>query len=152
MIASVLAVLFFAPAAFIYGRHRARYLKAQNGTLGSRLSSLVPIPALFVVCAVIAIIYEREKGVAQMLALRGQSGARSTLSTGNGAVDFALTIARWIGDLELILFMVAMPFIMGAIVAAVLLILDARGTIRLGEPARQGDVADHARQEADPGR
>ena len=134
MIAAILAVVFFLPLAFIYGRHRARQLKAAGGTPGSRLASLVPIPALFLVCAIIAVIFEGEKGAADRLALQGVVHPGSVLDTGNGVTDFLLRIARWIGELELILFMVTIPFIMGAIVAAVLLVLDARGTIVLPQP------------------
>ena len=134
MIAAVLSVVFFLPLAFIYGRHRARHLKAAGGTLGNRIASLIPIPAIFLVCAVIAVIFEGEKSAADRLALQGVIHPSSVLDTGNGVTDFLLRIARWIGELELILFMVAIPFIMGAMVAAVLLVLDARGTIVLAPP------------------
>ena len=135
MIAAILAVVFFSPLAFIYGNYRARHLKAAAGTLRSRLGALIPIPALFLVCAIIAVIFEHEKGVAQRLALQGIAHPGSLLDTGNGVTDFLLRLARWIGELELILFMVAVPFIMGAVVAAVLLVLDARGSIVLPLPA-----------------
>ncbi len=134
MIAALVAIVFFLPLAFIYGRYRARNLKAAAGTLRSRLASLIPIPALFLVCAIIAVIFEREKSAADRLALQGIAHPGSVLDTGNGVTDFLLRVARWIGELELILFMVAIPFIMGAVVAAVLLILDARGTIVLARP------------------
>ena len=134
MIAAILAIAFFSPLAFIYGRYRARHLKAAAGTLSSRLAALLPIPALFLVCAIVAVIFEREKSVNALRDLSGQAPT-SALDTGNGVADFALRVARWIGEAELILFMVAVPFILGAMFAATLLVLDARGTIVLPPPA-----------------
>ena len=144
--AAVFTLLFFLPLAFIYGRHRARVLRARPGTsLGGRLAALLPMPALFAVCAAIAVIGEREDRVAEQAALLGRQGEPSLLSTGFGLTDAALRIARWLGELELVLFMVAIPFILGAVVAALLLVLEARGRISLEMPAAGADdVAEDA--------
>ena len=133
--AALVAILLFSPAAFIYGRYRARLLRARPGTLGSRLTALLPMPLLLGVCAAIAIIYQRERETAMLAGLRGAAPPRSLLQSGNGIVDAALTVARWLGQVELILFMLAIPFILGAIVAAALLVLDARGRLTLALPA-----------------
>ncbi len=134
MIAAIFAIVFFSPVAFIYGRYRARHLRARSGTLASRLAALLPMPAFLAFCGVIAVIYQTQKGAAERLALRGESAPSGLFDTGNGVIDFALRLARWIGELELILFMVAVPFLLGAVVAAILLVLDARGTLALDPP------------------
>lgn len=139
MIAAILAIVFFSPVAFIYGRYRARHLRARSGTLGSRLAALLPMPAFLAFCGVIAVIYQNEKGAAERLALRGESAPPGLLDTGNGVIDFALRLARWVGELELILFMVAAPFLLGAVIAAVLLVLDAHGTLALDPPVPDGE-------------
>lgn len=146
MIAALAALLFFSPLAFIYGRYRARALKAEGGTLAAQLSALIPIPALFLVCAIIAIIYENEQQAGAMLDLRGETPPASALATGSAVTDFAIRLARWIGEAELILFMVAAPFIMGAVVAAVLLVLDRRGTIELAAPTPPEEMAPTQRE------
>lgn len=134
MIAGLFALLFFAPAGFIYGRYRARLLRSRPGTLFSRLASLLPVPALFLVCAVIAIIHENAQAQSGSLSARGLG--IDILETGSSVADGVLTLARWIGEAELILFMLAIPFLLGAAIAALLLILDARGVIALARPAR----------------
>ncbi|MEF2553373.1 hypothetical protein VQ042_18750 [Aurantimonas sp. A2-1-M11] len=122
---AVLALLFFSPLAFIYGRYRARQLRARPGTLAERLVSLVPAPLLLAGCAALAIVHANAP----------LGTGDDVLATGNGVIDFVLRIARWIGELELILFMVAIPYLLGAAIAALLLVLDARGVARLAAPA-----------------
>ncbi|MCB8837455.1 hypothetical protein [Aurantimonas sp. VKM B-3413] len=140
--AAVFTLLFFLPLAFIYGRHRARVLRVRPGTsLAGRLAALLPMPALLAVCAAIAVIGEREDRVAEQAALVGRQSEPSMLSTGFGVADAALRLARWLGELELVLFMVAIPFILGALIAALLLVLEAQGRIALLMPPADGDDA-----------
>ena len=120
MTAAVVLLILFLPAAYIYGRHRARRLKQSHLTFPRQMTGLLPLPAFLAVCATIAIIHE--------------TGDADSLVTGNGVIDAVLTLGRWIGQLELILFMIAGPYFIGVIVAALLLALDARGFIMLAAP------------------
>ena len=120
MTAAVVLLILFLPAAYIYGRYRARQLKARHATLRGRLTALLPVPAFLAACGALAIVHET-----------GDAGA---LLTGNGVLDALVTLARWIGQLELILFMIAGPYLIGVIVAALLLALDARGIVTLAAP------------------
>lgn len=138
MIAAAFVLLLFSPLAFIYGRWRAKGLKARHGTLRARLAALLPMPLLFGICAAIAVIYENEAAERQQAALTGRT-VESAVATGNGVIDLFLTLARWLGQIELMLFMVALPYLMGALVAAVLLILDSQGRITLPGPPSPAD-------------
>ena len=120
MTAAVVLLILFLPAAFIYGRYRARQIKQRHATLRGQLTALLPVPAFLAVCGALAIVHET-----------GEAGA---LLTGNGVIDAVVTLLRWIGQLELILFMIAGPFFIGVIVAALLLALDARGLVTLAAP------------------
>ncbi|MBB4005130.1 hypothetical protein [Aurantimonas endophytica] len=120
MTAAVVLVVLFLPAAFIYGRFRARHLRQSRPTLGGRLAGLLPMPAFLAACGAMAIVHET-----------GDAGA---LVTGNGVIDAVLTLGRWIGQIELILFMVAGPYLLGVLIAALLLALDARGFLTLAAP------------------
>lgn len=133
MAAAVVLLVLFLPAAAIYGRHRARHLKQRRATLGGRLAALLPMPALLAVCGAVAIAHESGR----------------SLATGNGVIDAVLTLARWIGELELILFMVAGPYLIGVLIAAVLLALDARGLLTLAAPV-PADGAPGAAAAKDP--
>ncbi|HEX2018478.1 MAG TPA: hypothetical protein VGO17_06020 [Aurantimonas sp.] len=137
MTAAIVLVILFLPLAFIYGRYRARRLKQRHATLRGRLSALLPLPAFLAVCAAMAVIHET-----------GDPGA---LLTGNGVIDAVLGLARAIGQLELILFMIAGPFLLGAVVAALLLALDARGLVTLAAPAQaEPEPADTASKDPSP--
>ncbi|MDY8109661.1 hypothetical protein U0C82_10980 [Fulvimarina sp. 2208YS6-2-32] len=133
MIGGLFVVVFFLPLSFIYGRWRARGLKAAHATLKGRLLALMPMPLFFAVCFAVATVWQSEAAQRRMADLAG-SEAESALDTGNGVLDGVLTIARWLGQVELILFMVALPYLLGALVACGLLILDANGRIVLAPP------------------
>jgi len=132
--ASFFVLLFFLPLAAIYGRRRARTLAWKKPSLGSRLAALLPMPALIGVSATIAIIAAREDETARLAALSGRRTGDSLLATGNGVLDFGIAAARWVGDLALVLFFLAIPFVLGAAIAAVLLVLEANGRITLAPP------------------
>lgn len=129
--ASVFVLLFFLPLAAIYGRRRARVLAWTKPNLGGRLAALIPMPALIGVSATIAIIAAREDEAARLAALSGRQTGDSVLATGNGVLDFTIAAARSLGDLSLVLFFLAIPFVLGAAIAAVLLVLQANGRITL---------------------
>ena len=126
-----LALLFFSPLAFIYGRYRARQLRAAPGTLKGRLAALLPMPLFVAGCVVLAVLHAN--------APLGAGDA--VLATGNGVIDFVIGAARKIGELALILFMVAIPYLLGAVIAAVLLVLDARGVAILATPTPGPDAS-----------
>ncbi|MEE2952287.1 hypothetical protein SAMN06297251_104307 [Fulvimarina manganoxydans] len=130
MLAALFVLAFFSPLAFIYGRWRARGLKSRQPSLAKRLVALLPMPLILCLCATVAIIWENEGAARNRAALLGQD-AHSLLATGNGVLDGLMTIARWLGQLELILFMIALPYLLGTLISATLLVLDARGTIIL---------------------
>ena len=88
------------------------------------------MPAILCLCAAVAIIWENEEAARNRAALLGQD-AHSFLATGNGVLDTVMTIARWLGQLELILFMIALPYLLGTLVSATLLVLDAKGELTL---------------------
>ncbi|NDV88417.1 hypothetical protein GTW51_17075 [Aurantimonas aggregata] len=121
MTAAVVLLVLFLPAAVIYGRYRARHLRQRHEALRGRLAALLPMPAFLAVCGALAIVHE--------------TGRADALATGNGVIDAVLTLARWVGELELILFMVAGPYLIGVVIAALLLALDARGFLALAAPA-----------------
>ncbi|MEN3791755.1 hypothetical protein [Fulvimarina sp. MAC3] len=139
MIGGVFVLVFFLPLSFIYGRWRARGLKASHATLRGRLLSLLPMPLFFGVCAIVAVIWQTEAANRQTAKLTG-GPVDSALDTGNGVLDGLLTVARWFGQLELIIFMIAIPYLMGAMIAAILLVLDDRGRIELPKPAGQTET------------
>ena len=130
MLAALFVLAFFSPLAFIYGRWRARVLKSRHRSLGKRLIALLPMPAILCLCAAVAIIWENEEAARNRAELLGQD-AHSFLATGNGVLDAVMTIARWLGQLELILFMIALPYLLGTLVSATLLVLDAKGELTL---------------------
>ena len=130
MLAALFVLAFFSPLAFIYGRWRARGLKRRHLSLAKRLIALLPMPAILCLCAMVAIIWENEEAARNRAALLGED-PHSFLATGNGVLDGLMTIARWLGQLELILFMIALPYLLGTLISATLLVLDARGTISL---------------------
>lgn len=137
MTAAVVLLILFLPAAVIYGRYRARHLKQRHEALGGRLAALLPMPALLAVCGAMAIVHE--------------TGRADALVTGNGVIDAVLTLARWIGQLELILFMVAGPYLIGVLIAALLLALDARGLLTLAVPApAEAAAGDTASKDSSP--
>ncbi|MEX6508706.1 hypothetical protein [Jiella sp. M17.18] len=139
--AAALTLLLFLPMALIYGRYRARVLRARPGTLRTRLTTLLPMPALLSVCAAIAVIGAREDRAAEAAALAGHQARASMLTTGHVVIDAALQLARWLGELELILFMIAIPFILGAVAAAAMLVLEAAGRLTLPPPSPAGAEA-----------
>lgn len=139
MIGGLFILVFFLPLSFIYGRWRARGLKARHATLRGRLLSLLPMPLFFAVCAAVAVVWQNEAASRRRADLTGIAND-SALDTGNGILDGLLTIARWFGQLELILFMVAIPYLIGALIAAILLVLDDKGRIELPMPANNGEV------------
>ncbi|RFC62433.1 hypothetical protein DYI37_16545 [Fulvimarina endophytica] len=138
MIAALVVLLLFSPLSFIYGRYKARGLKPNHATLRARLIALLPMPLFFAVCMAVAIVWENEEAARRMAELRGE-GAASALDTGNGVLDGLLTLARWFGQLELLLFVVAIPYLLGAAIAGVLLVLDDQNRIDLAAPSVSAD-------------
>ncbi|EAU42290.1 3-phosphoshikimate 1-carboxyvinyltransferase [Fulvimarina pelagi HTCC2506] len=138
MIGGLFVLVFFLPISFIYGRWRARGLKRSHSTLRTRLFALLPMPLFFAVCATVAVIWQNEASSRRIADLTGRE-AGSALDTGNGVLDGLLTVARWFGQLELILFMIAIPYLMGAVIAVILLLLDSRGRIELAVAAEPND-------------
>ncbi|MER0239148.1 hypothetical protein [Fulvimarina sp. MAC8] len=134
----LVVIVFFLPISFIYGCWRARGLKANHGTLKACLTSLLPMPLLFATCGAVALVWASESGMRATAELVGRE-APSQLDTGNGVLDAVLAIALWLGQLELFLFMIAIPYLMGAIIAAILLLLDDKGRIELPMPAEPTD-------------
>lgn len=118
--AGLLALLFFLPVSFVYGRHRARRAKSGPGGLKRRLAALLPLPLLVGACLGLAVLFHAS-GEGTL------GGGAAIFSTGNGVVDAGLRTARLVGDLALVLFFLSLPFVLGSAVAALLLVLDARG-------------------------
>ncbi|KQT52554.1 MULTISPECIES: hypothetical protein [unclassified Aureimonas] len=121
--AAALALLFFAPLAFVYGRHVAHGLHraaAATGRTPLRLSRGRIVRALGLVLALAIAIAGRETLAA---------GLPPTLQR-NGGVLLVLWALDKIGGLGLILFFLSVPYVMGSALG-----IAAAATGRLLPPA-----------------
>lgn len=140
MAAALLALLFFLPLAFVYGRHRARRAVAArpHSTRGQVLQALLA-PALLGACLCLALA--ETTGAASWTQANlsailsgAETGAAPTFYTGNRALDLFVWLALTIGGIEMMLFFISVPYALAGLLAAALLILRARGTDLLGAP------------------
>ena len=133
------AVVFvlLAPLALTYGlrkarRHRARMRERGAGTLRGVLA-LVPLPLLVALCLLAALAQlalERGLWLEALMRLHGlpaDAALPTQLSFANPVADAMLGLATGLGYVTLALFFLSVPFVMGRVVAAVLLVLDALG-------------------------
>ena len=158
MAAVLLALLFFSPLAFVYGRHRARRaVAAKPHSTGRQVLQVLLVPALFGACLCLALA--ETTGAASWTQanlsaiLTGtETGPAPTFYTGNRAVDAVVWLALTIGGIEMLLFFVSVPYALAGLIAAGLLILRAGGTDLLGKPAvPEGASAAASSEEGHPG-
>lgn len=131
-------LMLLAPLALVYGFGKARRRKARMATrgtgLGRTLLGLFPLPILVAVSLTLAIadrsIEDRrpmewlyEVGLLDPAVRALPDG----LTLGNGPADALLAVFVFFGYGALILFFLTVPYLMGSVVAAVLLILDRLG-------------------------
>ncbi|TFF25340.1 hypothetical protein E3C22_08240 [Jiella endophytica] len=133
----LLVLVFFTPLAAVYGRYRARVLLSEGTNLGQRLLRLAPLPTV-VLAALIVAVEARSVGP---MGTATPSPEPAHGSFVNAALSFVGTILHWIGDLSLILFFLSIPYVIGSMIAAGLLILDARGEITLTPLAVEAEEA-----------
>ncbi|ORE96851.1 hypothetical protein [Aurantimonas sp. 22II-16-19i] len=127
--AGILLLLFFAPLAAIHGRRRARALVETSAGVGRQLLRLLTVPMVVLVSLTVALLVRREQAGAPFASPTG--GAAATLSAQDGIVGLLVTMAGWIGEFSLILFFLAIPYVIGSLIAAALLILHSCGEITL---------------------
>ena len=137
---AVLVLLFFMPVAAIYGRYRARALVAQPASVSRRMARLLPVPAVILLSLIIAILAYREDGTGQLYSLAASGDASAFLNAQEGLFGWGIAAARWIGELSLVLFFLTIPYILGTLVAAVLLIFHASGEITLEPLHKEAEV------------
>ena len=126
--AVILLLLLFAPLAAIHGRRRARALVAMPAGLGGRLVRLLTVPLVVLASLTVALLVRREEVMAPFAR---PSGGAATLGAQDGFVGLLVTMAGWIGEFSLILIFLAIPYVLGSLIAAVLLILHSCGEITL---------------------
>lgn len=97
---AALAILFFAPLAFIYGRTLAGRLQAR-ARLSGRAVAAIALPKL-----VLPVL------IGAALAFR-VAGADPEPGGGSATLAFALNVAWLVGSAALVLFFVAIPFVLG---------------------------------------
>ncbi|KQT42942.1 hypothetical protein ASG43_15430 [Aureimonas sp. Leaf454] len=104
---AALALLFFAPLAFVYGRHVAHGLHRAAAATGRpvlRLATGRILRAALVVLALVVAVTSRETIAAELPAALGR----------NGGVLLALWLLDTIGGLALMLFFLSLPYVMGS--------------------------------------
>jgi hypothetical protein len=144
--AAALLVVFFLPLAGVLGLGRARRMRPAIGegeSLAGPLWRLLLPPLLVLLCLLVALAEIGSHGggrIAALLRLGAGGtapGAEPTIYTGVAAMDFVLWLMLKGGQLMLILFFLSVPYVLGSLVAAGLLVADRTGrTDLLRRPPR----------------
>ena len=140
----VVLLCFFAPMAIINGRLRARMISTRTGRLSQKLLRLLVVPAVVAVSMPIA-VFESVQGYAagnqaEANFVRGGeiAGGDATTASDHGVVaELVISILAWIGVGSIVLFFITIPYVLGSIYAAALLILKGLGKIRLEQPQEE---------------
>ena len=107
-LAAALALLFFAPLAFVYGRHVAQGLHRAHAASGRpilRLSAGRIVRAVLLVLAIAVALTGREAVAAGL----------SPVLARNGGVLLVLWALDKAGGLGLMLFFLSVPYVMGSV-------------------------------------
>ena len=129
-------LVLLAPLAAIYGLRKAKRARdvvaAGRRSLAAQGSRMLLLPALAVVCAGMA---GREYGwidAGHRAAETGTTAVPPTFYTGNPLADLFVWLALSFGNLMLILFFAAIPYVFGSLIAVALLVADRLGARPLG--------------------
>ncbi|MCE7029295.1 hypothetical protein [Jiella avicenniae] len=140
----VVLLCFFAPMAVIYGRRRAYVISTRTGRLSQKLLRLLVVPAVVAVSMPIA-VFEFVQGYAAGSRAEANFVTGADIAGGDaiaasdhgGVAELVISILAWIGVSSIVLFFVAIPYVLGSVYAAALLILNGLGRIRIEPPQEQ---------------
>jgi hypothetical protein len=129
-------LLLLAPLAAIYGIRRAKRARdvVANGrrSLAGQAVRMLLLPAVALVSAFMA---GREYGwieIGRQAAASGTAAVTPTFYTGNPLLDLFVWLLLSFGNLMLILFFAAIPYVLGSAIAVALLAGDRLGLLALG--------------------
>ncbi|MCQ8782357.1 hypothetical protein [Mangrovibrevibacter kandeliae] len=109
---AALALLFFCPLAAVYARHVAHVLR--RAILSGRSSVTGAVMRRLILPAVVAVGFA--------LAVAGRPAVVAALPprlAASGTILWALDLWRQLGEIALIFFFVAVPYVMGSLLGAV---------------------------------
>lgn len=129
-------LVLLAPLAAIYGIRRAKRARdivaSGRRSLGGQSARMLVLPAVALVSAFMA---GREYGwieLGRRAAESGTADATPSFYTGNPLLDLFVWLLLSFGNLMLILFFAAIPYVLGSAIAVALLAADRLGLMTLG--------------------
>ena len=129
-------LLLLSPLAAIYGLRRAKRARdvvaAGKCSLVAQAGRMLALPLVASLCALMA---GREYGwldAGRRAAETGTTAIPPTYYTGNPLMDLVVWLALSVGNLMLILFFAAIPYVLGSLIAVALVVADRLGMLALG--------------------